>query len=164
MGRAKKIATKATADPPALRGGPTPQSFLLQNISNAAVIADILYKTQTLTDDAFNDLVDDIGYRAAKLVLRDKALAGDVRALELYHRIVKEQRLEREQRARPAPRAIANAGFGQQQPRSANENAIPSPARDRTRSTNDEASANASGREPAADGEPGDRGGPLAAG
>ena len=84
-----------------LRAGPTPEKYKKENISNPQVMADILHKTADLCDEAFEDLVNDIGYRAALLVLRDKALSADVKALDLYFRLIKETRSERK-RARPA--------------------------------------------------------------
>lgn len=94
-----RIMSSSLVEIPQMRPGPTPDSFKIERISNAQVIADILYKTQDLTDEVFLELVDDLGYRAARLVLRDKALSGDVKALDLYHRIVTTERKERAARA-----------------------------------------------------------------
>ena len=79
----------------AIRPGPTPDKYLVENISSPQLIADILHKTADLTDEAFYDLVNDIGGRTALLVLRHKAINGDVKALELYFKIVKEDKASR---------------------------------------------------------------------
>lgn len=91
--------------------GPVPKRFTNEYLCDPKVMADLLYRTSELTDEAFYEIVDDIGSRAARLVLRGKALAGDVKALDLYHRITKEEREERKRAKRPAERQVNVGGF-----------------------------------------------------
>ena len=81
----------------ASRPGRTPYRYTLEYLTDPKNIADLLYRTQELTDEAFNDLIDDVGIRAARLVLRTKALSGDVRALQLYDAITNRDRIKRKE-------------------------------------------------------------------
>lgn len=94
-------------DEPKFRGGPAPEKFTIEALTNPETIAAILHKTWDLSDEAYYDLIDDIGTRAARLILRTKALSGDVRALDLYWRVTKEERGKRRQAdAKPDERAV----------------------------------------------------------
>ena len=74
-------------------------------------MADILHKTHDLSDEVFEELTASIGYRAALLVLRHKAISGDVRAIELYIKLTKEQKAERARtkKAMPPSRDVSRA-------------------------------------------------------
>ena len=109
--------TSAT-DTPRLRGGNPSDKFTLEYLTNPANIAAILHKTWDLSDDAFYDLIDDIGTRAARLVLRTKALEGDVKALDLYWRVTKEDRgRKRQADKKPDERSAQVQGELIQRPR-----------------------------------------------
>ena len=79
----------------------TPDKLTVAHICDAAKIESLLYRTQALTDDAFADLVDDVGARLARLVLRAKAVSGDIKALELYDKIVTRDREKRDKQRKP---------------------------------------------------------------
>jgi len=55
----------------------------------------LMNRTQHLTDDAYEDLVHDFGYRLALLVLRAQAVQGNIKALELYIKVVNATRASR---------------------------------------------------------------------
>jgi len=61
-------------------------------------------RTQHLTDDAYEDLVHDFGYRLALLVLRAQAVQGNIKALELYIKVVNATRASR---VKPGPAAVS---------------------------------------------------------
>ena len=84
------------------RPGPTPKRYTPEYLVDPAVMSNILYRTQDLTDEAYEELVNDIGSRAAILILRAKALGGDVRALDLYLRRCDEWRARKAGSKRPA--------------------------------------------------------------
>jgi hypothetical protein len=67
-------------------GKPTP----IEDPITTEQIASYINRTKRLTDDAYEELVHDIGWRVAMLVLRHKAWSGDVRALDVYIRIAHE--------------------------------------------------------------------------
>ena len=79
----------------------TPDKLTVAHIADAAKIESLLYRTQNLTDEAFQDLVDDVGARLARLVLRAKAVSGDIKALELYDKIVTRDREKRDKQRKP---------------------------------------------------------------
>lgn len=81
---------------PRLLGGAVPPNFDIDGLASPEKMVELLYRTKQLSDEAFEEIVNDIGYRAALLVLRAKAIAGDVKALDLYLRLVKESKRERE--------------------------------------------------------------------
>jgi hypothetical protein len=104
--------TEITVDreiPVANRPGPVPRSFQLETITDPKAIVEILYRTSELTDNAFIALVDDIGMRAARLILRAKAVGGDIRAIDLYLRIAREDKEKRERMAIPAERQVGES-------------------------------------------------------
>ncbi len=72
-------------------GRPTP----IEDPIGPDQIASYINRTKQLTDEAYEELVHDIGWRVALLVLRSKAWSGDVRALDLYNRIVTESKSRR---------------------------------------------------------------------
>ena len=76
--------------------GPIPKGSGFEPLMDAEKMTEILYRTQRYTDEAFDELVDDVGYRAARLVLRAKAVKGDIKALDLYIRLAKESKRERQ--------------------------------------------------------------------
>lgn len=94
-----------------MRAGPPAERFKLEKLIEAEEIRELLHKSWDLTDEAFDELVDDLGYRAAKLVLRAKAVAGDVKALDLYLRLAKEAKRERQARKRPEQRNVTPPQF-----------------------------------------------------
>lgn len=91
--------------------GRPPKEFTIEHMTTEAEFVRLLNRTQYLTDDAYNEIVDDIGARAARLVLRAKALTGDVRALDLYLRIAKEDKRSRLEAAKPAQRQAGASTF-----------------------------------------------------
>jgi hypothetical protein len=122
MSAATDLALTSPRDGESFKTGPIPVSFKLENLHDPAVITEILYRSQTLTDDAYQDLVDDIGHRAARLILRAKAVQGDVKAIELYDKIVHRDRKARAERSKPAARTVSGGEFIQS-PRATDENA-----------------------------------------
>ena len=80
-----------------LLGGKVPPNWDIQRHYDPQHMTELLYRSKELSDEAFSDLIDDVGYRAARIVLRGKALQGDIRAIDLYMRTVKEERKERAQ-------------------------------------------------------------------
>jgi hypothetical protein len=99
-----------------------PASFNLENLFEPAIMAELLYRSQDLTDESYEDLVDQIGYRASRLILRAQAVKGNVKAIELYDKIVQRTRKERADKAKPAVRTVG-AGEFIQSPRATDENA-----------------------------------------
>jgi hypothetical protein len=89
--------------------GPVPERAKITNIVSAEYLQELLYRTEELTDDAFDDLIDDIGRRAARLVLRAKAVGGDVRACDLYLRLCKEAKAERDRKATPVQCSVGES-------------------------------------------------------
>jgi hypothetical protein len=71
-------------------------------MSSPDEITKLLNRTRHLTDEAFEDLVHDIGYRMALLVLRAKAVSGDTKAIDLYFKVVRETRAARRKKDSPA--------------------------------------------------------------
>lgn len=102
---------------PQLVGGKVPPAYHIERLYDPAVIAEIMYRAQNLSDEAFEDLIDDVGYRASRLVLRAEAVRGNVKAIELYDKIVQRTRKERDDRRKPAERVV-NTGSFVQPPRS----------------------------------------------
>lgn len=98
------------ADTPQLKTGPPAANKRLDYLTSADVIAELLHKTQDFTDEQFNDLIDDIGARAVRLVMRAKAVGGDVRAADLYLKLVEQDREARRQHGKTA-RNITPSGF-----------------------------------------------------
>ena len=101
------------SDAAKMRGGPPAERFTLDHLLDPANMAAFLHKTWDLSDEAFKDLVDDIGTRAARLVLRTKALGGDVRALELYDKITYRDHRDRRQETPKAAETGPAASFVQ---------------------------------------------------
>lgn len=71
----------------------------------------LMNATQHLTDDAYEELVHDYGFRLALLVLRAKAVSGDVKAIDLYLRVVKESRAARRHSRDPKAEHPENEAF-----------------------------------------------------
>lgn len=98
---------------PRLKPGFPAQDKTLEYLTDPKVIASFLHRYQELTDEAFDELVNDIGYRAALLVLRAKALSADVRALDLYIRLCREDKDARRKREAPVERNVHATSFVQ---------------------------------------------------
>ena len=94
-----------------MRGGPAPDRLSIENLSSPKIIADILHKTADLSDEEFNDIVDKLGSRAAHLVLRHKAINGDVKALDLYLRRCDERRKPKRAKQLPGLTDSGTSGF-----------------------------------------------------
>ncbi len=101
-----------TKDRPRLLGGPTPDRFDIKRLFDPGLMTEILYRAQNLDDDAYNELIDDIGSRAARLVLRAKACEGDVAALKLYLQLCKDDKKSRAEAKREPERSITPGEFG----------------------------------------------------
>lgn len=69
-------------------GRPTP----IERPTTAEEIASYINRTKQLTDEAYEELVHDIGWRVMLLVAREKAWTGNVKAMALYREIVRESR------------------------------------------------------------------------
>lgn len=56
----------------------------LEEMQSPEVIAQLLRKSYAITDDVFDSIINIVGERAALLILRAKAVGGDVRAIDVY--------------------------------------------------------------------------------
>ena len=108
-----KETTDSQVSTTRLIGGKVPDSYKAEHLTTSEAIAEMLYRAQNVTDEYFDELVDSLGYRAAKLVLRAKAVSGDVKALDLYLRHVKESRAERAKRDKAPDRNVTPQVFVQ---------------------------------------------------
>ena len=99
------------ADDVKLRGGPPAEKLKIENLTDVEKIREFLHKTLELTDECFEDLCNDIGYRTALLVLRAKAVSGDIKALEYYIRLCRELKKERSKKTAPPLATPENSAF-----------------------------------------------------
>lgn len=113
MSTSEKDLPQTTTDRWKSTPGPTPDRYKHEYLTDPKVLTDLLYRTEELTDEAFEDLVNDIGYRAALLVLRTKALGADIRALDLYLKLCREDRENRRKRDTPVERNVHASSFSQ---------------------------------------------------
>ncbi len=79
-----------------------PNEYTIERLSDPKVMAELLYRSQDLSDEAFEDLIDDIGLRATRIVLRASACSGDVKAADLYRKWVEADKAKRKR-----PQAVA---------------------------------------------------------
>lgn len=100
--RAAELGIQLTESP----RGPVPKRVTTEYMTDPTIMAEMLYRTELVSDEDFTELVDQIGSRAARLILRAKALQGDVKALDLYFRIIKESKASRR---KPTPAAGSSA-------------------------------------------------------
>ncbi len=96
-----------------LRKGKPAANLDIAHLADADKIRDFLHKTLDLSDEAFEDLCNDVGYRAALLILRAKAVTGDIKALELYIRLCRELKKERKKVEAKPVASPENAAFVQ---------------------------------------------------
>ncbi len=84
-----------------------------EQIATPAEVHALIDKTQHLTDDAYEDLVNELGSRAALAVLRGVALSGDVRALDVYLRRTDDWRKRRAAGGKTRGKQAGNSEFVQ---------------------------------------------------
>ncbi len=72
-------------------------------------MTELLYRSKELSDEAFIDLVDDVGVRAARIVLRAKACSGDVKACELYLKLAQQAKADKKRPALAAERNVTTS-------------------------------------------------------
>ncbi len=92
--------------------GRPPKEMTLEYLTSAADFQRLLNATQNLTDEAYNDLIDDIGARAARLVLRAKACQGDVPALKLYLQVCQDAKKAKREASQEPTRQVISSEFG----------------------------------------------------
>ena len=97
--------------PVKLRGGPAPENLKTEHMTDPEKLREFLHKTIELTDEAFEDIVNDLGYRTALLVLRAKAVSGDIKALELYLKLCRELKAQRVKKTAAPLATPENAAF-----------------------------------------------------
>jgi hypothetical protein len=78
-----------------LLGGAVPPTYQIAHLFDPEKMTELLYRSKELSDEAFEELVDELGSRAARIVLRAKAAQGDIRAIDLFLHIAKEAKKER---------------------------------------------------------------------
>lgn len=100
---------------PRLLGGVIPSDFTIEALIDEKKIRELLYRSMSWTDEQFNELCDDVGSRAARLVLRAKACSGDVKACELYLKLAQQAKADRK-KPRAAEERNVTAASGMVQP------------------------------------------------
>jgi hypothetical protein len=83
----------------------------LDHLTSPEAIAKLVSTSRDLTDEAFEDFVNESGFRVALSVLRAKACDGDVKAIDLYLKRCDEWRNVRKRSQQTAPPQIGADQF-----------------------------------------------------
>jgi hypothetical protein len=95
-----------TFNPEKMRSGPMPADFSIEKFCDLKRMGEFLYRSQDVNEQTYEEMVDFLGTRAARLVLRAKACDGDVRAIDLYLKVADEAKKRRTKPAKAPERNV----------------------------------------------------------